>query len=88
MIQTFKSRQPDLIGFQWKSTSQDLLVSLTELIGHSDFLLSMDDEHRLAYLEYNDIYTDIYHNDYVVKYPDGSIAAFEDYEFEKLYQVS
>lgn len=84
MIQTFKSRQPDLIGFQWKSTSQDLLVSLTELIGHSDFLLSMDDELRLAYLEYNDIY----HNDYVVKYPDGSIAAFEDYEFEKLYQVS
>ena len=89
MLQTFKSKQPDLIGFQW--LGEDSLASnLVELLGSDKFTITKDSEYaelKSVLLEYNDQSYYIYETDFIVKHPTGSIDIYEDYEFEKLYQI-
>ena len=89
MLQTFKSRLPDLIGFQW--LGEDSLVSdLVELLGTDKFTITKDSDYaglKSVLLEYNDQSYYIYETDFVVKHPTGSIDVYEDYEFENRYQV-
>ena len=94
MIQTFKSRQPDLIGFQWLG-EDSLATNLVELLGTDKFTITKNSEYaelkselKSVLLEYNDQSYYIYETDFIVKHPTGSIDIYEDYEFEKLYQVS
>ena len=89
MMQTFKSKQPDLIGFQW--LGEDSLASnLVELLGSDKFTITKDSDYaglKSVLLEYNDQSYYIYETDFIVKHPTGSIDVYEDYEFAKIYQV-
>lgn len=90
MMQTFKSKQPDLIGFQW--LGEDSLASnLIELLGSDNFTITKDldfAELKSVLLEYDNQSYYIYETDFIVKHTTGSIDVYGDYEFEKLYQVS
>lgn len=82
-MQKFKSKIQDVIAFQW-TQNIDLQEKLVELIGSSDFTLTLD-EHGVAFLEQGDLYTDIYPQDWVVKFTDNSIMSLEESNFNDLY---
>jgi hypothetical protein len=83
-MQVFKSKAPDLIGFQWVEgiSVKDKLV---ELIGHEDFQLTSDEDMGLVFLEHGTYYMDIFPGDWVLKYPDGSILSMEPEELYESY---
>ena len=83
-MQKFKSKAPDLIGFQWVE-GVNLKDKLVELIGDDEFQLTTDDDLGLVFLEHKEYYMDIFHNDWVVKYPDGSILSIEPEELNETY---
>ena len=85
-MQKFKSKAPDLIGFQWVE-GVNLKDKLVELIGSTNFDLSISDEYFLmALLETQDgHFMDIFPHDWVVKYPDGSILSIEPEELNETY---
>ena len=82
-MQKFKSKIPEVIAFQW-TQDIDLQEKLVELIGSSDFTLTLD-EHGVAFLEQGSSYTDIYPQDWVVKFPDNSILSLEESNFNEMY---
>ena len=83
-MQVFKSKAPDLIGFQWIE-GVSIKDKLVELIGNEDFQLTSDEDMGLVFLEYKGYFMDIFHGDWVLKYPDGSILAMEPEELYATY---
>ena len=83
-MQKFKSKAPDLIGFQWVE-GVSLKDKLVELIGDDEFQLTTDDDLGLVFLEHKEYYMDIFPRDWVVKYPDGSILSIEPEELNETY---
>ena len=83
-MQKFKSKAPDLIGFQWVE-GVNLKDKLVELIGDDDFQLTTDDDMGLVFLEHKDNYVDIFPIDWIVKYPDGRILSIEPEELNETY---
>lgn len=85
-MQKFKSKAPDLIGFQWVE-GVILKDELVELIGSTNFDLSIsgEDFFLMAFLKHKDHYMDIFLGDWVVKYPNGSILSIEQEELNETY---
>ena len=83
-MQKFKSKAPDLIGFQWVE-GVNLKDKLVELIGDDEFQLTTDDDLGLVFLEHKEYYMDIFPRDWVVKYPDGRILSIEPVELYESY---
>ena len=84
MMQAFKSKAPDLIGFQWVK-GVNIKDKLVELIGHEDFQLTSDEDIGLVFLEYKEYFMDIFPGDWVLKFPDGSILSMEPEELYDTY---
>ena len=86
-MQVFKSKSPNLIGFQWVE-GMDLKAKLVELIGDDNFQLSQEEGDiamGLVFLEHGTYYMDIFPGDWVLKFPDGSILSMEPEELYETY---
>ena len=83
-MQKFKSKAPELIGFQWVE-GVNLKDKLVELIGDDEFQLTTDDDLGLVFLEHKVSYMDIFPGDWIVKYPEGRILSIEPEELNETY---
>ena len=86
-MQVFKSKAPDLVGFQW-TAEIDLKAKLIELICHDNPQLTQEEGDiamGLVFLEHGTYYMDIFPGDWVLKFPDGSILSMEPEELYETY---
>lgn len=83
-MQVFKSKAPDLVGFQW-TAEIDLKAKLIELICHDNPQLTQEEGDIAMGLVWDKYYMDIYPGDWVLKFPDGSIVSMEPEELYETY---